>query len=120
MACLLPVEMGTALVELVGALLRDEVRLSMVEFEGALRILLGEHVAILTELVGWLTLLAPEATGDAQGDAGAARTAALDTCKKCQPSADAGSVSIDDIMTPDLGLPPVIDLDRASPIFPNI
>ena len=119
MAYLLPVEMATAVVELVGALLRDEVRLSTGEFEGALRILLGDNVAILSELVGWLTLLAPEATGDAQGDAGAARTAALDTCKKCQPSADAGSVSIDDIMAPDLDLPLVFDMDRHSPIFQN-
>lgn len=46
MAYLLPLEMATALVELVGALLRDEVRLSTGEFEGALRILLGVRTAL--------------------------------------------------------------------------
>ena len=118
MAYLLPVEMANALVELVGALLRDEVRLSAGEFEGALRILLGCYVSILSELVGWLTLLAPEATGDAMGDAGTART--LEACKACRPSADdAGSVSIDDIMAPDLDLPLLVGLDLGSPILQN-
>lgn len=109
MAYLVPVEMANALVELVGALLRDEVRLSAGEFEGALRILLGSYVSILSELVGWLTLLAPEATGDAMVDAGTARTT-LEACKACRPSAgDAGSVSIDDIMAPDLDLPLLVE-----------
>ena len=45
MAYVLPVEMATALVELVRALLREEVQVSTVEFEGALRILLGVRIA---------------------------------------------------------------------------
>ena len=114
MAYLLPIEMANALVELVGALMRDEIRLSAGEFEGALRILLGCYVSILSELVGWLTLLAPEATGDAVGDAGTARTT-LEACKAYRPSAgEAGSVSIDDIMAPDLDLPPLVGLDLGS------
>lgn len=57
LACLLPLEMGAALKELTGAMLRSEVKLNRAEFEGAVRILLGERFGILSDLVGWLTLL---------------------------------------------------------------
>ena len=66
--------------------------------------------------MGWLTLLAPEATGDVLGNAGTARTS-LDACTARRPgtSTAAGSMSIDDIMAPDLDLL----LDRVSPVFPS-
>ena len=74
---------------------------------------------ILSELVGWLALLAPEVTGDVLGDAASARTT-LDAYTACEPStsADASSMSIDDIMAPDLDLL-LANLDLVSPGFQN-
>ena len=71
--------------------------------------------------MGWLTLLAPEATGDILGDASTARIS-LDACTSVDyassTSAEAGSMSIDDIMAPDLDLL-LVNLDLVSPIFQN-
>ena len=45
MASLLPIETATALIELVQAVLRNDVEISAAEFDGALRILLGVRTA---------------------------------------------------------------------------
>ena len=104
--------------------------------------------------MGWLTLLAPEATGDALPMASAgmgarhsldAHHASVDYASNSM-STDAGSVSIDDIMAPDLDSNPdpnpnpdpdpnpyrnpnsnqapdldllLVNLDLVSPIFQN-
>ena len=86
MACLLPVEMGTALKELTGAVLRNEIKLNLAEFEGAVRILLGGKIGILADLVGWLTLLAPEM-------AGAQALSDAETASACQSDVDTAFLS---------------------------
>ena len=86
MACLLPVEMGTALKELTGAVLRNEIKLNLAEFEGAVRILLGGKIGILSDLVGWLTLLAPEM-------AGAQALSDAETASACQSDVDTAFLS---------------------------
>lgn len=88
MACLLPVEMGTALKELTGAVLRNEIKLNLAEFEGAVRILLGGRIGILSDLVGWLTLLAPEV-------AGAQALSDAETASACQSDVDTAFLSDD-------------------------
>lgn len=88
MACLLPVEMGTALKELTGAVLRNEIKLNLAEFEGAVRILLGGRICILSDLVGWLTLLAPEV-------AGAQALSDAETASACQSDVDTAFLSDD-------------------------
>ena len=104
MTSLLPLVTATALVELVGAVLRNEVGLCAAEFDGALRILLGSHISILTDLVGWLRLLAPE-----PADVGTMSLESTARTGKVE-GAHIGTTSIDDVMTLDLDLgwsPPV-------------
>jgi len=127
MACLLPAEMGTALKELTGAVLRNEIKLSLAEFEGAVRILLGGRISILSDVVGWLTLLAPETVGQqALSDAETACPSDVDTA--C-PSDDADDRSMDWAPSSPEGIspvlvavarrahePPVDDLDGGSPV----
>jgi hypothetical protein len=88
MACLLPLEMGTALKELTGAVLRSEIKLNAAEFEGAVRILLGGAIGILSDLTGWLSLLAPET-------AGAQALSDAETASACQSDADTAFLSDD-------------------------
>ena len=88
LACMLPLDMGAALKELTDAMLRSEVKLNRAEFEGAVRILLGERFGILSDLVGWLTLLATEG-------AGAQALSDAETASACQSDVDTACLSDD-------------------------
>ena len=61
------------------------------------------HSIILSDLVGWLALLAPEPAGCALlSDIGAR---SLESAAPCKAGLlDIGCISIDDVMTPDLNL----------------
>jgi len=114
MACLLPLEMGTALKELTDAVLRNEIKLNPAEFEGAVRILLGGAIGILSDLMGWLTLLAPET-------AGAQALSDAETASACQSDVDTAFLSDDaDDRSMDWAPSTPNSLDSLEPVSPPL